>query len=45
MIICYREDCIFNKFSEENNLPECMADVVTITDDLICDEFVEKERN
>jgi len=43
MIICYREDCIYNYFSKENNVTECMADVVTITEDLICDEYVQKD--
>ena len=45
MIICLKEDCIYNEHENNdspNDCPCCTKDVVTITDELLCEDF-EKE--
>jgi len=39
MIICYATACEYNDRKEE---PQCQKDVITITDDLVCEEYSEK---
>lgn len=42
MIFCYKEDCIHNIFDKANDTTICNADVITITENVVCDEYSSK---